>query len=245
MCVREKAGTKQSEVEVQRFDGSGRPHLEADVHDTSFVIPLGEALAINDPQVTRSVMMGIVGENPEEYMDSLRLAGQDRDVEVVHYAVTAMAEISKEYDLKLQQFERAYAHDQNNHELISDYRRCLEEYLGNKIGQGSFLTMQRVQYGKLLEKELVFAPGYELYVKKAKNHMVLGEYEQADRVLDAMEKLYPGREETWMLQIESCARQGDGDGVRALLKKAEASMKLSAAGREIADFWNGGKRIGS
>ena len=41
-------------------------------------------------------MMGIVGENPEEYMDSLRLAGQDRDVEVVHYAVTAMAEISKE-----------------------------------------------------------------------------------------------------------------------------------------------------
>lgn len=44
MCVRKKTGTKQSEVEVQRFDGSGRPHLEADVHDTSFIIPSARRL---------------------------------------------------------------------------------------------------------------------------------------------------------------------------------------------------------
>ena len=40
---------------------------------------------------------------------SFKKARMNDDVEVVHYAITTMVELSKDYDYRLQQIERRYA----------------------------------------------------------------------------------------------------------------------------------------
>ena len=64
---------------------------------------------INEPRVRRELIMDVLNDDPEEYMDLLKQARMNEDVEVVHYAITAMVELSKEYDFRLQKMEKLYA----------------------------------------------------------------------------------------------------------------------------------------
>ena len=66
------------------------------------IVPLEEALLINEPRVRRELIMDVLNDDPEEYMDLLKQARMNEDVEVVHYAITAMVELSKEYDFRLE-----------------------------------------------------------------------------------------------------------------------------------------------
>ena len=69
------------------------------------IVPLEEALIVNEPELRRELIMNVLNDNPEEYVELLKQARMNEDVEVVHYAITAMVELSKEYDSKLQELE--------------------------------------------------------------------------------------------------------------------------------------------
>ena len=74
-------------------------------------MPLEEALIVNDPAYRRRLMLSMLTEEPDAYLAQLQAAKLNDDVEVAHYAATAVAQISKESDLKLQQLERAFKTD--------------------------------------------------------------------------------------------------------------------------------------
>ena len=52
----------------------------------STVIPLEEALLLNDSGIKRSMILDILSKQPEEYINLLKEARENDDVEVVHYA---------------------------------------------------------------------------------------------------------------------------------------------------------------
>ena len=81
------------------------------------VVPLEEALIVNDPGDRRRLMLSMLTEDPDAYLAQLQAAKLNDDVEVAHYAATAVAQISKESDLKLQQLERAFKTDPSSHNL--------------------------------------------------------------------------------------------------------------------------------
>lgn len=86
-------------------------HRSILVHDREAdagVIPLEEALIVNDPADRRRLMLSMLTEEPDAYLAQLQAAKLNDDVEVAHYAATAVAQISKESDLKLQQLEHAF-----------------------------------------------------------------------------------------------------------------------------------------
>ena len=66
-------------------------------------------MLLNQPGVRRKLIMDVLNDDPGEYMELLKKARMNDDVEVVHYAITAMVELSKDYDYRLQQIERRYA----------------------------------------------------------------------------------------------------------------------------------------
>ena len=61
------------------------------------IVPLEEALLINEPGVRRELIMDVLNDDPEEYMDLLKQARMNEDVEVVHYAITAMVELCRRW----------------------------------------------------------------------------------------------------------------------------------------------------
>ena len=100
------------------------------------IIPLEEALLINDPKVRRNMMMDILNSNPEEYLELLNRARMNEDVEVVHYAATAMAELSKQYDFELQKREMRYSANTEDAEILDDYCSYLKFYMEQGMAKG-------------------------------------------------------------------------------------------------------------
>ena len=105
-------GLKGSALESLRFnDDLHRSMSVPSGEDDSGVVPLEEALIVNDPAYRRRLMLSMLTEEPDAYLAQLQAAKLNDDVEVAHYAATAVAQISKESDLKLQQLERAFKTD--------------------------------------------------------------------------------------------------------------------------------------
>ena len=73
---------------------------------TAATVPLEEALILDTAEQRRKLILSVLTEDPVQYYDLLQQARMDDDSEVVHYASTALAQISKEADLKLQQQEQ-------------------------------------------------------------------------------------------------------------------------------------------
>ena len=84
------AGLQELKVE----DREQRNILVDDRTDYANTVPLEEALIVDNPRQRRNLMLSILNENPGQYANLLSQARLNEDVEVVHYAATAMAQIS-------------------------------------------------------------------------------------------------------------------------------------------------------
>lgn len=208
---------------------------------SSTVIPLEEALLLNDSGIKRSMILDILSKQPEEYINLLKEARENDDVEVVHYATTAMSELSKEYDLKLQKLEAAYASNQKNEDLLKEYAAFLKEYIEKDMAQGQFLVMQRNQYSLLLQNMIDRYDSFDAYKEKTENELALGNYEESARLLELMEIKWQDSEEYWLLKIRHFAQQMEGNKVKEILEDIQnRELYLTADGKSIVEFWRKG-----
>ena len=93
------------------------------------IIPLEEALVLQDKEVSRWMLVEIVSRAPAKFIDLLFLARQDEDTEVVHYATTLIAEISRQYDIRLQTLDKKYQENPSDYRILAEYCAVLAAYL--------------------------------------------------------------------------------------------------------------------
>ena len=118
------AGLQELKVE----DQEQRNILVDDRTDYANTVPLEEALIVDNPRQRRNLMLSILNENPGQYANLLSQARLNEDVEVVHYAATAMAQISAKEDIALQQRMEEYERNRDSDEALDRYREALDDY---------------------------------------------------------------------------------------------------------------------
>lgn len=91
MLIRAGAHTAPGLEQMRVDDEERRSILVEERADFANTVPLEEALIVNDSSQRRSLVMSILNDNPSRYIDVLSQARLNEDVEVVHYAATAMA----------------------------------------------------------------------------------------------------------------------------------------------------------
>lgn len=161
------ADLKDATLESLRInDELRRSILVHDREADAGVIPLEEALIVNDPADRRRLMLSMLTEEPDAYLAQLQAAKLNDDVEVAHYAATAVAQISKESDLKLQQLERAFKTDPSSHNLDA-YCDFLGAYLDSGLAEGRVAQIQRQQYARLLARRCEREDGLALRIRYA------------------------------------------------------------------------------
>jgi len=144
------AGLQELKVE----DQEQRNILVDDRTDYANTVPLEEALIVDNPRQRRNLMLSILNENPGQYANLLSQARLNEDVEVVHYAATAMAQISAKEDIALQQRMEEYERNRDSDEALDRYREALEHYLKSSMEQGYARTLQMRRYADLLAERL-------------------------------------------------------------------------------------------
>ena len=202
------------------------------------IVPLEEALLINDPEKRRKLIMDILNDDPSKYIELLEKARMNEDVEVVHYAITAMVELSKDYDSKLQTFERTYAAAPENPVVLDEYCDFMEEYLQQGLLEKQVEHMQRNQYTQLLQKKIKTDMNFHSCLCLADNLMKLKDYSGVQQILDVIDKKWHRREEYWVRKIQLFAEQKNGRAIQAALKQMkEEHIYLSSKSKEVLAFW--------
>ena len=235
-------GLKESALESLRFnDDLHRSILVHERDADAGVVPLEEALIVNDPAYRRRLMLSMLTEEPDAYLAQLQAAKLNDDVEVAHYAATAVAQISKESDLKLQQLERAFKTDPSSHNLDA-YCDFLGDYLDSGLADGRVAQIQRQQYARLLARRCEREDGSALRIRYA---TALADADEIDKAEDVASQLVidaSDEQDVWMLCLRLAVTRRDGQAIRRVIDAIdEQHVYLNAENRERLAFWREGE----
>lgn len=207
------------------------------------LIPLQEALLLNDATVRRELMMDILYEDPGQFVDSLKEARMNDDTEVVHYATTAMVEVQKEFDLRLQKTEKAYRDSPEDENILNEYIGLLEEYMASGLLEGNMLNEQRRRYNELIDRKIAVHKADEEenianYLKKIENLLYLPINGEVAETIEYVINKWPSSEKGYLLKMKYYVAIRDRKGIDNTLQQIiDRKVYLSPAGREVMDFW--------
>lgn len=122
---------------------------EEPAHD--LIVPLQEALLINDASTRRQLIMDILYHDTGEYVEALNRARMNDDVEVVHYATTAMVELQKDYEEKLRKQRLDWERKKDSPALYAAYRQTLEAYVDSGILEGNMKRNRLLEFGRAFD----------------------------------------------------------------------------------------------
>lgn len=206
--------------------------------NAQYTVPIEEALLINSPKERRTIIMDVLNDNPKEYIEFLQKAGNNEDTEVVHYAVTAMVEISKENDYLLQEYERQYSLEPDNPIVLEQYMEFLWGCLSQNLMQGQVEALNRELFSNLAQKKFASGGSITDYVRIIENELKRKNYTLASEYLRKMQEDYPKREEYYLLRLQYLASLGRGEEVQKLLNEVvDSQIFLSSKTKEVLAFW--------
>ena len=185
------------------------------------IVPLEEALLINEPRVRRELIMDVLNDDPEEYMDLLK-----------------QARMNEEYDFRLQKMEKLYAASPDDPEILEQYCDFMEEYLNQGILEAQMEREQRKRYIRLLRQKLKVKTTLSTCVRLFQNLMKTGDYVQAEEILGLMDQKWHRKEEFWILKIRYLAERKKGAELQQCLRQMkEEQIYLSSKSKEVLAFW--------
>ena len=202
-------------------------------------VPIEEALVVNSARERRQIIMDVLNDNPVEYIQFLQKAGNNEDTEVVHYAVTAMVEISKENDFMLQEFERQHTRAPDDVEILTEYTDFLWNCLSQNLMQGQVLVLNRELFSELMQRKMRLLPGsISDFQRVVENEVRRENFGLASSMLKKMGAMYPDCEAYYLSRLLYLAALGRGSDIRLLVQEiGSKQIFLSSAAKEVLAFW--------
>lgn len=203
------------------------------------VIPIQEALRINNAETRRNLILEILHQDPRNYILQLQEACSDSDLEVSHYASTAMMEIQREFELTTQQAEADHAKHPEDPGKLSHAIHCMQRYIDSGLINASVAPAYRHRLAALLEKQIASAPeDMATRLAAVDNYLAIGNLTGAQIQSDAAVRRWSGREQVWLSRLKVCHAMADTDGMRTTLDEIRRrNIYLSPEGRSVLQFW--------
>ena len=217
----------------------------------SGVVPLREAMLINDSATRRELIMDVLYEGAESQPHALREARGNDDAEVVHYATTALVELQKTFDERMAQARSACKASPEDARAASRLAEVLGDYIASGLLEGSMLDSVRAEYAQALENLLALLPPEGEAALDACSHGFDNALAQGDdRAMAAYAeracRTWPRREEGHLMALRLAAHKGSRAGVdEALAALHSDDVRLSVRGRHEMAFWEGVEAAGA
>ena len=247
MIALNRVGRNSKDLEVMHGNLEAEGSLLVEAPESANVVPLEDALIMDDSATKRSVMLDVLMSDTSDYLSVLSEARMNEDVEVVHYATTAMVELSKDYELKLQSYSSEYARDPEKEGLLDEYIMFLEQYISSNIIQGQLLEIQKNTLMQLLMEKVNRNPVPETYERFIMALLENKQFSIADEALNRMEKTYLDDDRTFKLRFRYYYETGSGQELREMISRVRSSDEYySREIRNLVNLWdNPGEVLGA
>ncbi len=246
MAVKKKA--KRREIGLEDFNVITGHYKRIEVDDNADmeVVPLEEALTVNDSKTRHSLMMNILHGSPDEHIDILQKARNSSDTEVTHYATTMMMEILTDYETNLQDYEKRRNEEKENGEeadknLLKEYIEYLNRFIESGLVSGAIENEYRQRLASLCEEyEQSGESMGRLVFICIRNYMQLGDNDKAYMHLQKAAEEYRGDERVLLLYGQYFDSIRDYASLRNMISYInENDIYFSRNGREWIEFWSG------
>ena len=207
------------------------------------MVPLEEALLINDPHKRRTLMMNILRSDPMQYLDLLLLARFNDDTETAHYATATIMELQRQFQLELQQRQAELARHEDDFEKHREYVLFLSKYCESGLLEGQLLRRQQLVLKRALDKCMQMKEDPALLRIMVRNSLALKEGAEARTAAQALMDLWPLNETSWLEAMRVCVETRDQNGMQALLTQMQSTpVDFTSKGREQMLFWTEKRR---
>ena len=203
------------------------------------VVPLEEALVMNNETVRHNLMISILNKRPQDSLEMLQKARNSTDTEVTHYATTMMMEILTEYEKKLQEYEKQYQKNPTK-ELLREYILYMQEFIHSKLISGNVEKVYRQKMAVMIDSYFDNQQQYgKLIFISIENYLMLGEFDKAGKQLELAQKEYPNDERLMKLYGHYFDSMKQYDRIQEMIRfMKENNIYLSHEGREWLTFWS-------
>jgi hypothetical protein len=208
-------------------------------HEKGDIVPLEEAILINDVKVRRRSMLETLYTDPLKYLDILNIAKYNDDVETSHYATTTIAKAQKDFQLSIQKLAVAVENNPDDRELLDEYIETLDKYIESGLLEVHLLRNLRIVYSKILDKKLENVKNdRDTMIKKLRNCIKLSEYNSAFEIGDHLIANWTEDERSWIESIRVCVDGQDGNRLQEiLLKMKNQKINWTSDGKEQIKVW--------
>ncbi len=222
---------------IKKSEETGGASIEVEV-EKGTAVPLEDALLINDNKLRRSIMIDVLMDESDDYARVLNEARLNDDTEVVHYATTAMVELSKNREMQAQEYAVRYAKDSENVDLLGEYINYMESYLNDGILEGQLLMIHRDTYQKLLQDKIAKSPEKKDYIRLLRAYIDSRMFTRARDLIESLDEKIALSEEILKMKLEIAYDMADIKMLRNLVSAIDSSEKYySRSFRENLEFW--------
>ncbi len=172
-----------------------KTQLKADEERVRNMVPLEEALAINEKKNLRMVMMNMVKGEIQDSLAAIALALDSEDSEAAHYAASVMTDELNEFRTRVQALSQEIEEEKEDEtaceEMLLDYmNKVLKLQIFTPIEQKRFVYIMADTAEKLRQKDAVRVTE-EQYENVCLRLMEIKDYENAEKWGSWLAEQYP------------------------------------------------------
>ena len=172
-----------------------KTNIRADEEVERDIIPLEEAILVNEKKNLRMVMMNIMRKDIKDSLSSITLALDSEDSETAHYAAAVLSDELNKFRLYVQklrlQIKEEGSEQTESEEMLLDYMdHILKQHVFSNHEQRKFVETMDETAESLYEKN---PPGFTLdrYEAVCQRILEMKDYENAEKWCLRMEEQYP------------------------------------------------------
>ncbi|MFB9325904.1 hypothetical protein ACFFSY_08180 [Paenibacillus aurantiacus] len=205
------------------------------------LLPLEEALIVNETGTRRRLLLDVLKEDMDEKMiPLLEQAMSNEDTETSHYAVTAVMEIKRKLLLDIQKYSVRYEADKTHLPTQLAYAEAIQRYLNSGFMDKRTQTGYRMTYVRLLKELLrTEAASEALYADVVRAQMALGHYDEALRYAKRFLEQYETSEDAYLVLLDVYYTLQLKEPFEETLEALKASkISVSNKGLNVIRYWS-------
>lgn len=243
------AASRGGDSDAQRFqdlldryeEKDARVFQRIDVSKEANLVPLEDALAINDLATRRRLLLDVLKEDADESMiPLLEQAVNNEDTETSHYAVTAVMEIKRKLLLAIQKWSVKYSDNHDDLNVVLSYANALKHYMASGFMNQRMQYTYRATFVQLLDRLLDSeSKSPALFMEKINAELELGRYDEAERCIRRFREAFPNNEDAYLVALNLYYRLKMRESFFETLKQLkQSSIRVSPSTLNIIRYWS-------
>lgn len=234
-----RQGTSNPDLESPVLDDDILWATLKSVNERSDLVPLEEAILIDDVAVRRRSMLETLYSDPTKFLSVLNAAKDNDDIETSHYATTSISKAQKDFQLSIQEDAIEVERHPDDPAALSAYTDDLGRYIRSGLLEESLLRNLRLRYSEALDRWLAMVKDdKQALMEKLRNAVEIGDFSVASDVSRQLQTKWPEDEQTWIESLRVCVEGRDEAGLKQTIAEIQRQeIFWTERGLELVRPW--------